>query len=88
LSVEIVEIGFDVVDGALVLFLGRQFQQALRVAEAGGQVIDSGNNQFQIGAFLAQRLSPLRIIPDRRRLKLPFYFDQPFTAVIVVKDTP
>ena len=49
------------------------------------QPLDHG---FQLGAFLAERLRPLRVVPDIRLLQLPVDFVQPLALGLEVKDTP
>jgi hypothetical protein len=42
---------------------------------------------FQLGAFLAELLSPIRVIPDAWLLELAGYFLQALVLVVVIKDT-
>jgi hypothetical protein len=46
------------------------------------------DHDFQLGAFLAERLRSFRVVPDIRLLQLPVDFDQPLALDLEVKDTP
>jgi len=42
---------------------------------------------FELGAFLAELLRALGIVPDPGLLQLALYFLQTFVFVVVIKDT-
>jgi hypothetical protein len=42
---------------------------------------------FQLGAFLAELLSSIRVVPDPGLLELARYFLQALVFVVVIKDT-
>ncbi|EMP57202.1 hypothetical protein MSNKSG1_01228 [Marinobacter santoriniensis NKSG1] len=46
------------------------------------------HDQLQVRPLLAQGLGALGIVPDCGLLEFALYFDQTFTTLIVVKDTP
>jgi hypothetical protein len=46
------------------------------------------HDQLKIRPFLAQGLGALGIVPDGGLLEFALYFDQTFTTLIIVKDTP
>jgi len=43
---------------------------------------------FELGAFLAQVLGPLRVVPDGRTFQFATYFFETLSLGLVVKDTP
>jgi hypothetical protein len=51
------------------------------------QAIEAAHDLFELRAFLAEILGPLRFIPDTGLLELAFYFLQPLVFVVVIKDT-
>jgi len=71
-----------------IIFFHRQLQQFLGIAKARGQRIEADHNLFQQRPFLAQRLGPIRLIPDIRLFQFSLDFRQAFSISIVVKDTP
>jgi hypothetical protein len=42
---------------------------------------------FELGAFLAELLSSIRIVPDAGLLELAGYFLEALVLVVVIKDT-
>ncbi|GHB07007.1 hypothetical protein GCM10007159_31400 [Modicisalibacter luteus] len=54
----------DLIDGCIVLFHHRQLEQLLVVHQATIQGIDGLDDGLQRGAFLAQLLGIVGIIPD------------------------
>jgi hypothetical protein len=42
---------------------------------------------IELGPFLPQLLSAIRVIPDAGLLELPLYFLKTFEFVVVIKDT-
>jgi hypothetical protein len=75
-------------DHGLVIFHFRQFQIFQRLIETIKRSTDLGDCFIQRGAFLAQCLSSVRIIPDLWVFQFAVYFFEPFDFVIEVKDTP
>jgi len=63
-------------------------QQFPAVVQAAVEIVDGGNDRFQIGALLAQRLCVFGFIPDAGFTQFQFNFGQAVFLLIVVKDTP
>src|SRR5262249_17303111 len=75
-------------DGALVAFGFGQLQQFVRAAQALGEAADTVDDLVELGAFLAELLRALRVVPDIGILQLAAYFFETFLLGLVVKDTP
>ena len=78
----------EFVDGTLVLFFERQDEQLMRIGKRGRQLIKASDDFLQLRALLAQRLGPLRLVPDVRLFQLPLHLGQAFGLALIVKDTP
>jgi hypothetical protein len=50
-------------------------------------LIQSDDDLLEFGAFLAQFLRALRLLPDTRLLEFAGYFLQALILVVVIKDT-
>jgi hypothetical protein len=74
--------------GALVALLRRELQQLVRTAQALAELADAVDDAVELGAFLAQLLGALGLIPEPRILELARDFLEPLALGIVVKDTP
>jgi hypothetical protein len=59
-----VHIGLDSLNGALVALGRRKIEQFRGVVQAARQSIESSDDLFQLGAFLAEFLRALRSVPD------------------------
>jgi hypothetical protein len=83
---------FDVLDhrlgGALVVLHLGQVQQFGGAGEPGGQAPDAVDDLVQRGALAAERLRPLRIVPDIGAFQFAGDFFQTFDLEVEVKDTP
>jgi hypothetical protein len=82
----------DVLDhrlgGALVVFQLGQVQQLGRAGQPGGQAADAVDDLVQRGTLAAERLRPLRIVPDIGAFQFAGDFFQTFDLGIEAKDTP
>jgi hypothetical protein len=59
-------VGDHRIGAVFVVFHFSQFEQFLRICQAGTDLVNAANNAFEDGAFLAQVLRPLRAVPDFR----------------------
>jgi hypothetical protein len=50
-------------------------------------MIQADHDLLEFGAFLAQFLRALRVVPDARLLEFPGYFLQTLIFIVVIKDT-
>jgi hypothetical protein len=50
-------------------------------------VIEAADGGFELCAFFAQFLGPLRVVPNPRLLEVAGYFLEAFVLVVVIKDT-
>lgn len=73
--------------GRVVLGLG-QVQQLRSVVQRGDGGIEARQLLLEPGAFLAQRLRLLGIVPDVRDFEFAGYFLETFLLAVVVKETP
>jgi hypothetical protein len=80
-------VAFDFVDRARVALGLGEFQKFRTVAQAAVELIESADDLFELGAFLAEFLSPLRVVPDLGLLEFPRYFLKALVLVVVIKDT-
>ena len=82
------DLGRDIVDGALVFLFGGHLQQIAGVDQAAVEVVDGVDDQRQGGTLTPQVLRVFGVVPDVRVFQFAVYFDQPIMLLIVVKDTP
>jgi hypothetical protein len=59
-----IDVGFDLLGGAVIGFLGGQLDQFAGVAQGPREPVQSADNLFQPGALLAEILSAIGIIPN------------------------
>jgi hypothetical protein len=59
-------IGFDFSCGTLVRLGGREFEQLTRIRKTARQMIESGDDLFELGALAAEFLRAFGRIPDAR----------------------
>jgi hypothetical protein len=80
-------IGLDVRDGAAVGLFGRHLEQFAGIAQAVRQLVQAADHLLELGAFLAELLRTIRVVPDAGLFELADYFLQPLVLVVVIKDT-
>ena len=83
-----IRLGLGLVEGLFILTFDGQRDQHLDILGALSQDIDGGDHGFQRSALLAQRLSPLGLIPDIGLFQLGAYFFQTLFLGVIVKGTP
>jgi hypothetical protein len=77
----------DSLDGVRI-GLGRgQIQELGGIGQGAREPIETADDLLELGAFLAQFLRAVRVIPNTRLLELALYFLQPLVLVVVIKDT-
>jgi len=84
----LVQVGDHGQGGIFVLLAFRQFQQFAGLGQAIQDRGDAANGLFQVGAFTAQVLGVLGVVPDVWVFQFPGYFFQTLFLGVVVKDTP
>jgi hypothetical protein len=82
------EFALDVLQRGGIVFGGGHLEQFAHVPETGTDALQTGDDAFQRGAFLTERLRAIRIVPYVRLLQLEFYFFETAFAFVEVKDTP
>jgi hypothetical protein len=85
---EVVDVGGNRRDRALVVLADRQIQQVAGLAERTGQRADAADDAIEVRALLAELLRALRVVPDVRVFELARDFFEAFGLRIEVKDTP
>jgi hypothetical protein len=85
---EPVEVGGDRFGGAVVLFGFSQIKKLAGPGQAFAERADPVDDLVERGAFLAELLGPLRVVPDVRVLEFARYFLEALAFCVVVKDTP
>ena len=58
-----------------------------RIAQAALEVIQAADDLLEFGAFLAEFLRAIRVVPDAGLLEFARYFLQSLVLVVVIKDT-
>jgi hypothetical protein len=85
---EPVEVGGNRLGGAVVLFGFGQVEKLSSAGQAIAERADPVDDLVERGAFLAELLRPLRVVPDVRVLELAGYLLETLAFCVVVKDTP
>jgi hypothetical protein len=85
---QLVDVGLDRADGALVVLGRRQFEQLARFRQRAVDPAEFGDNAVQVRALAPKLLRPLGIVPDPGVLEFPAYFLEALALGIEVKDTP
>jgi hypothetical protein len=76
------------VEGVLVVLHLGQLEQLERAAEALVERLQAVDDPLQRGAFAAEALGLLGLVPDRRAFQFAADFFQTFDLLVVVKGTP
>jgi hypothetical protein len=69
------DFGGNVIDRCLIFFFGGHLQQIAGIDQTAVEVVERVDDQRQGGAFAAQILRVLGVIPDVRVFQLAVYFD-------------
>ena len=72
----------------VIAFIGGQVQQLTGIVETMCDAVQAFHEFGQTGAFAAQVLGALGVVPDIRVFQLAGYFLEAFAPDRVVKDTP
>jgi hypothetical protein len=67
--------GGNVIDSSLIFLFGGHLQQIAGIDQAAVEIVERVDDQRQGGAFAAQILRVLGVIPDVRVFQLAVYFD-------------
>jgi hypothetical protein len=70
-----------------VRLFGGHIQKFRGVAQGALESVQAAHHLLELGAFLPQFLSALRVVPDAGLLELALYFLKTFELVVVIKDT-
>ena len=82
-----VHVDLDFLGGGHIRLLRGQIDQFGGIAQAALQMIQADHDLLQFGAFLAQFLRAIRVVPNARLLEFPGYFLQALVLIVVIKDT-
>jgi hypothetical protein len=82
-----IDVSLDLLGRPSVRLVGGQFQEFRRIAQGAPEAIQAAYDLLELGAFLPQLLSAIRVVPDAGLLELAFYFLKPLVFVVVIKDT-
>jgi hypothetical protein len=82
-----VDVGFDFQGRPGVRLSGRKIQEFRRVTQGALEAIQAAYDLLEFGAFLAELLGAVRVVPNAGLLELAFYFLKPLVFVVVIKDT-
>jgi hypothetical protein len=66
----------------------REFEQLDRALNTVADAIETRRQCVELRAFLAERLSALRVVPDLGMLEFAGDLGEPFALAIVFKETP
>jgi hypothetical protein len=80
-------IGFDFCRRAGVGLGFGEFQKFRAVMQTVGELVERADDLLEPGAFLAELLRAIRVVPDARLLEFAGYFLEAFALVVVIKDT-
>ncbi len=78
---------FDFRGCGIVGLRGGQLQEFGGIAQGSPEPVQTADHLFQLGAFLAEFLGALRVVPDARLLEFALYFLKTLVFIVVIKDT-
>ena len=84
----LLDIGHDRVEGVLVAFHFGEIEELAGVLQGLLKIADADHDLLQLGAFAAELLGVLRVVPDVRAFQLAGHFLKTFDLAVVVKETP
>ena len=87
-AAQTLQLGRNVVYGALVVFFDSHVEQVAGVGQSTFEIVDGFDDLRQGGSLAAQVLGVLRLVPDVGVFEFAVYFDETIMLLIVVKDTP
>jgi hypothetical protein len=82
-----VDVSLDFLGGPSIRLVGGQIQEFRRIVQGAYEAIQAADDLLELGAFLAQLLSAVRVVPNAGLLELALYFLKPLVFVVVIKDT-
>jgi len=82
-----VDVRLDLLGCPGIRLIGRQLEEFRRIAQGALEAIQAAHHLLELGAFLSQFLSAIRVVPNSGLLELALYFLQPLVFVVVIKDT-
>ena len=88
LFLEACKVGDEFFDRVGIIFFQRHLQKFVSISKPGCQRIKAENDLFQKRPFLAERLGPIRLVPDVGFFQFSLDFSQALSISFVVKDTP
>ena len=87
LEAQAVDVSLNFLGGSSIRLLGGQFQEFRRIVEGALEAIQAADDLLELGAFLPQFLSAIRVVPNAGLFELALYFLQSLVFVVVIKDT-
>jgi hypothetical protein len=88
IQVQAVRIRFNLPDRPNIALADNEIEQLARIRDGARQPIEAADDVFQLGAFPAKFLRPLRLVPDARLFQFARDFLQALVLIVVIKDTP
>jgi hypothetical protein len=82
------QIALDLAGGGFVVFGLGKLEEFDRVADRVGRAVDFAEFAGELGAFAAELLGLVGLLPDRRVFEFAADFLQPLFLQIVFKETP
>jgi hypothetical protein len=87
LQTQAIDVSLDFLGRPGIRLIGGQIQEFRRIAQCALEAIQTAYDLLELGAFLPQLLSAIRVAPNAGLLELALYFLQPLVFVVVIKDT-
>jgi hypothetical protein len=82
-----IDVRLDFLGRPGIRLAGGELQKFRRIVQVALEPVEAAYDLLQLGAFLPELLSALRVVPDAGLLELALYFLQPLVLVVVIKDT-
>jgi hypothetical protein len=87
LQAQAVDVSLDFLGCPSIRLIGGQLEEFRRIAQGALEAIQAAYDLLELGAFLAELLSAIWVVPNAGLLELALYFLQPLVFVVVIKDT-
>jgi hypothetical protein len=87
LQAQAIDVGLDFLGCPSIRLIGGQIQEFRCIAQGALEAIQAAYDLLELGAFLPQLLSAIRVVPNAGLFELALYFLQPLVFVVVIKDT-
>ena len=82
-----IDVSLDLQCRPSVRLVGGQFEKLRRIAQGALEAVQAADDLLELGAFLPELLSAIRVVPNAGLLELALYFLKPLVFGVVIKDT-